>query len=413
MALTDPQVATIKATVPIVQEHGIALCDLFYKNILRDYGVLNSVFNQTNQTTGAQPRALAGALLAYAQNIDNLGALGPAVERICQKHASLSVTPDQYTLVGQYLLQAMAQLLGPGFTPEVENAWGAAYWQLANLMIGREKQLYAEDNEWPTWRNFLVSNMVLESEGYISLYLRPKDGKKLPSYLPGQYISLNIHVPGLGFKQARQFSLSDRPHPDRLRVSVKREYGNAAGACVGVPNGIISNIAHDRVKLWDVIEVSKPRGTFYVDPNDDQNKPIALMSAGSGIAPMIAILESMAVRQSRRPIYWLHITPNSRTHAFKQRVSDLLDQLNRAETPATGYTRPLPDDKEGVDYNIAGRITPRALLPKNKNIKYIYYVCGPSKFMDVMSEALKSSGVTQDRINVELFGTGGLPVPKG
>ncbi len=52
---------------------------------------LNNFFNHTNQINGQQPQALADSLYAYASHIDDLGVLGPAIERISQKHASLYV----------------------------------------------------------------------------------------------------------------------------------------------------------------------------------------------------------------------------------------------------------------------------------------------------------------------------------
>ena len=208
MSLTQDQINVIKATEPVVQQNGKALTYLFYKNILGGEPALNQVFSQSNQKTGTQARALAGALLAYAQHIEDISVLLPTVERICQKHASLYVRPEQYNTVGKYLLEAMAELLGDAFTPEIKDAWAAAYFQLANLMIGREKQLYSEDWSWNDWRDFRVSDKVQEAEGYFSVHLQPVDGARLPDFYPGQFISVRIDVPSLGYKQARQYSLS-------------------------------------------------------------------------------------------------------------------------------------------------------------------------------------------------------------
>lgn len=141
MGLSEEQVKTVKTTIPLFQQHGDQITKVFYSNMLSENPELNSIFSATNQQTGAQSKALAGALLAYASNIDNLGALSPAVERICKKHALKGVEAKQYEMVGKYLLAAMGEVLGDAITADELTAWRAAYDQLANIMIGKELEL--------------------------------------------------------------------------------------------------------------------------------------------------------------------------------------------------------------------------------------------------------------------------------
>lgn len=121
--LTPSQLQLIKATVPVLVEHGQTITTVFYKNMLAAHPELNNIFNVPNQRNGHQTRALAGALFAYAANIDNLGALGPAVELICNKHASLYIQPEQYQIIGKHLIEAMGEVLGDALTPEIKEAW--------------------------------------------------------------------------------------------------------------------------------------------------------------------------------------------------------------------------------------------------------------------------------------------------
>src|SRR5690348_8270225 len=112
MSLTETQVNTITATVPVLVQYGAQITTAFYANLLRDVPALNNVFNTSNQRNGHQQQALAGALYAYAANINNLDVLKPALERINQKHVSLYIKPEQYDIVGKYLLGAMGEVLG-------------------------------------------------------------------------------------------------------------------------------------------------------------------------------------------------------------------------------------------------------------------------------------------------------------
>ena len=190
MGLTQDQVKVIKSTVPILRDHGNHITSVFYENMLSKIPDLNNIFNTTNQENGHQAQALADSVYGYAAYIHDLGILSPAIERICQKHASLYIRPEQYDIVGKYLLGAMKQVLGDALTDEIHTAWLAAYIQLASLMTKREAQLYESAEGWTDWRDFSISKKVKESEEITSFYLTPQDGKTLPSYLPGQYVSI-------------------------------------------------------------------------------------------------------------------------------------------------------------------------------------------------------------------------------
>jgi len=188
MPLTDQQKELIKASVPAVKEHGSEVTRVFYDQLIGDNPTLNDVFNYTNQVNQHQPRALAGAVYAYAANIDNLGALGGAIDLICNKHASLFVQPEQYALVGKYLLAAMKQVLGEALTPELLEAWAVAYGDLADIFIQKEASLYKHAKEWTDWKEFRIAKKVRESKVITSFYLEPVDErlKPLPPFLPGQ-----------------------------------------------------------------------------------------------------------------------------------------------------------------------------------------------------------------------------------
>jgi nitric oxide dioxygenase len=187
--LTDEQKALIKATVPALEAYGTDITKLFYQRMLSDNPPLKNIFNNANQIHQNQPRALAGAVLAYAKNIDNLGALGPAVELMAAKHASLYVRPEQYEIVGKYLMQAIGDVLGDAVTPEIGEAWGTAYWQLADVLIKREDALYqGAAKAWTDWADFKIVKKVKENDEITSFYLEPVNEalKPLPSFLPGQ-----------------------------------------------------------------------------------------------------------------------------------------------------------------------------------------------------------------------------------
>ena len=143
-ALTPATIATVKATVPAIAQFGTAITTAMYARLFQDEHI-RALFNQSNQgESGAQVHALAAAILGYAQNIDNLGALAPVVERIAYKHVGYHILPEHYPFVANALLGAIREVLGEAATDEVLAAWGEAYWFLANILKAREAVLRDE-----------------------------------------------------------------------------------------------------------------------------------------------------------------------------------------------------------------------------------------------------------------------------
>ncbi|KAL1967070.1 hypothetical protein VTN77DRAFT_3594 [Rasamsonia byssochlamydoides] len=413
MGLTPEQVKLIKATVPVLQDHGNAITTTFYQNMLAENPELNAIFNTANKVTGRQPRALAAALFAYATHIDDLGALAPAVELICHKHASLYIRPEHYKIVGTYLLAAMKQVLGDALTPEIHDAWAAAYWQLADVLIAKEATLYEQSDGWTDWREFKIAKKVRESDEIASFYLKPVDGKPLPSFRPGQYISVLVDVPGLEYPQPRQYSLSDKPSPEYYRISVKRELG-----LNGHP-GCVSNVLHDVKQEGDTVKVSHPFGDFFLtDAKNgeivESTRPIVLISAGVGLTPLTSILNTVTSKSSasKRKIHFIHGVRRARARAFKDHVLSLAKQYPNLQVTFFNSS-PSDDEKQGEDFHHAGRIDLRK-LDSDEHLflddpSTEYYVCGPEGFMQDIGRSLRDLNVDSDRIHMELFGTGGVP----
>ena len=142
MALSQKTIDTVKATIPVLEEHGETLTTHFYKRLFELYPEVKEMFDDENQRSGKQPTALAASVLAYARYIDNLEALSGAVSRIADRHTQSNVQPEHYPIVGEVLLLSMKEVLKEGATDEVLSAWGEAYGALADIMIGLEQDIY-------------------------------------------------------------------------------------------------------------------------------------------------------------------------------------------------------------------------------------------------------------------------------
>lgn len=142
-SLSEQTVAIVKATAPALQAHGLAITTRMYERLFVNDEV-KALFDQAAQESGEQPRRLAAAILAYAQNVDKLQNLTAPVERMVQRHVDTGVKAEHYPLVADALLPAIRDVLGDAATDEVLAAWGEAYWFLADILIGKEKQRYGE-----------------------------------------------------------------------------------------------------------------------------------------------------------------------------------------------------------------------------------------------------------------------------
>jgi len=355
-----------------------------------------NIFNPVNQRPGGQARNLAASILAYAANIDQLDKLGGMVERIAHKHGSMEVRPEHYPIVGEFLLGAIAEVLGEAATPAVLGAWGAAYGMLADIMIGRESQLYAAGTAagWDGYKPCVVVKKEAESASMVSLYLSPIDGTPLPAFRPGQYLGIKLRVPGQATDQIRQYSLSIAPGGPFHRISVRRER-SATGT---VPDGLISNYLHDGIRQGDTLGVHAPLGDFSLDETTD--RPVVLLSAGSGITPTISMLEHLA--PGTRRVLFVHATTGRAHHAFGDHVRRLAASRPGIEA-AIFYETVGADDIAGTHHDEAGRLSEAALAARLPGPDCDVYLCGPVGFITAAEAILDRLGVPKRQRHSEAF----------
>jgi ferredoxin-NADP reductase len=174
-------------------------------------------------------------------------------------------------------------------------------------------------------------------------------------------------------------------------VSIKREAPGAASAYVD-----------DALQVGDIVHASAARGSFTLQPGD---APVVLLSAGIGVTPVLAMLHALAAGASTREIWWLYGTRNGREHPFAAETRGLLKALTHHHSQIC-YSSPGPEDRPGVDFDVARRLDVKVLqqldLPHNGD----FYVCGPSTFMSELTAGLTALGVARDHIHTEMFGAG-------
>lgn len=401
--LSPSTIETVKQITPLVAENAEIVTRNFYQRMFTENPEVQAFFNSAHQHSGNQQRALAGAICAYFTNIDNLEALGDAVEVIAQKHCSLNVQPEHYPVVGKHLLGAIKEVMGEAATEEVLGSVEEAYGVLADICIQREKEIYHDqasmDGGWNGYRDFLVDKKVVESDAVTSFYLKPADGGALPDFKPGQYITVAVEHPTTP-TSPRNYSLSDRPGMGYFRISVKKEEANAADT----PDGLISNFLHQEIDVGDTLQIGPPCGSFTLVPEAlDHSRPIVFLAGGIGVTPLVSMGNALVDFAALNPIYFIQAAKNSSVQALSDEIQMMVANKDFTQTLYL-FDEPLPEDVENGKCDYTGQITTQLLRDWTPYLEADYYFCGPKPFMQSILASLRELGVEDSRINYEFFG---------
>jgi ferredoxin-NADP reductase len=244
----------------------------------------------------------------------------------------------------------------------------------------------------PRFVRYRVTGVMPESQSVCSFELEPAGRRRLPAAEPGQFVTLRVDVPGAG-RTLRSYSLSR--YGDRLRISVKRE-----------PTGLMSGHLHTSLAVGSIVELAGPAGRFTL--GSERCRPIALVSAGIGATPVLAMLHELAERHPRREVWWIHGARHGREHAFRAEARALLARLELGRSH-TRYSRPQRGDVLGRDFDAEGRVSVEAIRGLGVPDDAEFRICGPDRFVAELTAGLREAGVDPAAIASESFGEATAP----
>jgi ferredoxin-NADP reductase len=165
------------------------------------------------------------------------------------------------------------------------------------------------------------------------------------------------------------------------------------------PNGAAGTYLREHVRVGDILDVSSPRGSFILQSGE---RPVVLLSAGIGATPVLAMLYALAAANSTRQVLWLHAARDRQHHPFAAEVRRLMPALIHGRSYVC-YSRPGSQDKMSQDFDATGHLSRSVFdevgLPREADV----YLCGPTRFMADMKEALAAMDVAPERVHVEIF----------
>lgn len=293
--------------------------------------------------------------------------------------------------------------------------WTAAsvrgQWAQAEMLKLSQEKLRAEiqaivklqasptpQNAWNGYRRFVVARLEQENQHTMSVYLQAQDQRPLPSFLPGQHLTLRFQPPTQPNPVTRCYSLSQGPDPQYYRITVKAAPPKPSAK---LPHGLASTFINRSLAVGDVVDAKAPAGSFHLDTT--QETPVVLLAGGIGITPMMSMIETLLAAGSRREILLVYGVQNSADHTFKERLAQVA-LANPNLNVLTCYSKPSPNDRLGRDYQIAGRVTIDLLKRGLPSSNFDFYLCGPGPFMASLYAGLRDWDVSEERIYFEAFG---------
>ena len=266
---------------------------------------------------------------------------------------------------------------------------------LARLQLKRQESV----GSWNGTRKFKIDRIVPECADVASFYLVPHDRKPLPSFLPGQFLTFELDVPGQRSRVVRCYSLSDRPRPDYYRVTIKRVPA-PPDVPAGKP-GLVSNFFHTSLKAGDIVDVKAPGGGFYLDTS--HLSPVVLLAGGVGITPMVSMANEIMTVTPQRETWFFFCVRNSQEHIMKEYLEKMAKEQSRFHLHIA-YSKPNKTDVNGKDYHHEGRVDMALLKAKLPSNNFDFFMCGPGAMMSDLNEGLKAWGVAEANIHMEAFG---------
>lgn len=264
-----------------------------------------------------------------------------------------------------------------------------------------EIQKRPDEQTWQGFRKLEVRKKVhLGESGICEFELVPRDGRPLPPYKPGQFLTFKVVI-GRDKKSAvRCYSLSDRYRKKDMcyRVSIKK-LSHPPGK-PDVPHGLVSSYFHDQVEVGEILDVRAPAGHFVLDVT--QESPVVLVAAGVGITPLWSMLTEIVETQPRRTAWLFYGVRHGGEQLFREEIEEIKSKYDNVHIRIC-YSQPRKGDTEKVDYDHDGRANFDYVQQELPSNEFEFFICGPRGMMRELTQALNDWKVPKSNIRTEAF----------
>lgn len=235
-----------------------------------------------------------------------------------------------------------------------------------------------------------IEKITRETAQAVSLtFSVPEELQKEYIFKAGQYITLKTEINGEEVR--RSYSLCSTPKSGILKVTVKE-----------VEGGTFSILANTKFTVGQSLMVHPPEGRFVFEPVSSAKNDYAAFAAGSGITPVMAIMKTVLEEEPKSRFVLVYGNKSMDETIYHKELLEL--QLNYGERLDIEFVYSRTQEPESH----FGRIERSTVnfVVKNKFKAYDFdrfYLCGPEKMINMVSEVLTENGMTKDNILFELF----------
>ncbi|MEV1144659.1 globin domain-containing protein [Micromonospora sp. NPDC049799] len=365
-------VARLKQSWSLVAAHGDQVPLFFYSTLFLAHPETRQMF-PTNMA--GQRDRLVTALGHIVSNVDQVDRLVGFLQDLGADHRKFAVRAEHYPAVGEALLATLRHFLAEQWTDELAQDWAAAYGLVAQVMTEGAQAAEAVNPPW--WVAEIVGH---DRRGFDVAVLTLRPQYLLP-FEPGQ--SIGVSHPAV--RSWRFYSPANAPRVDgTLELHVR-----------AAPGGAVSSRLVYGSAIGDQVHLAAPVGDRLTlrsaGPAD-----LLLLAAGTGWAPMKALVEQVAAEGSRRAVD-LYLGARSRSEFYDDEAVDKL----AASYPWLTVSRVV-----GVDVARPGEFThvvDRALVDGDWRSRHVY-VCGSDEMVSHSVAALTRAGYHAGQLHHEGLG---------
>lgn len=208
-----------------------------------------------------------------------------------------------------------------------------------------------------------------------------------PGHLAGQHVDVRLTSDD-GYSAARSYSIANARDGTRVEITVVR-----------IDEGEVSPYLTQTLAVGDPLELRGPIGGWFVW-RPSQSEYVQLIAGGSGIVPLMAMIRMRSVSRSDAPFRLLYSVRSPESVLYAHELRELAGM-----SATLVYTREVPDGWTTPPSRIDAESIAKAAWPPNSST--IAYVCGPTPFVELAANLLRSAGYDASRIRTERFGPTG------
>jgi ferredoxin-NADP reductase len=239
-----------------------------------------------------------------------------------------------------------------------------------------------------SWRAAQVVAVRDESASARTLALEVPDW---PGHLPGQHVDVRLTAAD-GYQAQRSYSVASAPDGSRVELTVQR-----------LDDGEVSPYLTQVLRPGNPLELRGPIGGWFVWRPGDAT-PVLLLGGGSGVVPLMAMVRTRKANASSTPMQLVYSTRTPDTVLYGDELRRLVEREPQLDVELV-YTRRAPAGWRGpVGRLDAARLAtltwPPAAAPA-------CFVCGPTGFVEAVSDLLIDQGYAPEVIKTERFGPSG------